>query len=157
MGYSSLITYTLGGTGPAGGIVVQVTADGLNGLEASPADVTAAKWGCFGQSIATALNTGIGWGAANTTAIVNECAEAPIAAKNVDAYSVNGFSDWYLPTKDELNLIYLQKVPLGLSRIYMSSSEYVTIRFWQQEMSDGSQFNTFDKNSSSAIRATRTF
>jgi hypothetical protein len=154
MGY--VVTYSLGGTGPAGGMVVQVTADGFNGLEASPADITSAKWGCFGQIITTS-STSIGWGQANTTAIVNECAESPIAAKNADAYAVNGFSDWYLPSKDELNLIYLYKVPLGLNGYYMTSSQTTSVNFWQQDMADGTQFKTFDKDSASKIRAMRTF
>ena len=149
--------YTLGGAGPSGGVVVQVDSDGLHGLEAVNTSLMSAKFGCLGTSIAGAQNTGIGSGAANTLAIVNNCAEANIAAKVANDFEYNGFSDWYLPTKDELNLIRLQRDQLKIDGQFMTSTESSVINFWQQDMSDGTQFSTSDKDSSSRIAVMRTF
>ena len=92
--------FVLGDTGPAGGIVFYLTDNtGQHGLEAAPVDQSAAApWGCFGFSIPGVNGTAVGTGAANTAAIVAGCAEAGTAAKVADAYSLNGYDDWYLPS-----------------------------------------------------------
>ena len=40
-----------------------------------------------------------------------------IAAKVARAYTGSGYSDWYLPSKDELNKIYLNKASLGIASL----------------------------------------
>ncbi len=45
----------------------------------------------------------IGFGNANTNAIVNNCTEANTAAKICSELSLNGYDDWFLPTTHELN------------------------------------------------------
>ncbi|MCX7085289.1 MAG: hypothetical protein NTY69_07080 [Methylococcales bacterium] len=130
--------YTIGETGPAGGKVFYVTDGGLHGLEVAPADVNNGAyvaWGCYGTSIAGAQGTAIGTGAANTAAIVNGCSEANTVAKIVDAYVLNGYSDWYLPSKDELNLLYTQRSVVGgfyAFSAYWSSSEFDSGGAWLQ-------------------------
>jgi len=95
--------FVLGDTGPAGGIVFYLTDNtGQHGLEAAPVDQSAAAiWGCQGISVPGANGTAVGTGAANTAAIVAGCAEAGTAAKVADAYSLNGYDDWYLPSKGD--------------------------------------------------------
>ena len=70
-----------------------------------------AEWGCYGTSISGATGTAIGTGAANTTSIVTGCAISGIAAKLCNTYSINyngtTYNDWYLPSKDELNLMWI--------------------------------------------------
>ena len=119
--------YTIGATGPAGGIVFYLTDNiGLHGMEAAPVDQPNAPWGCYGTSIPGTQGTAVGTGAAKTAAIVAECAEVGTAAKVAEAYTLNGFTDWYLPSKDELNLLYTQKSVVGgfAYYLYWSSSEY---------------------------------
>jgi hypothetical protein len=65
--------------------------------------VKSAPWGCSGVSIAT--SDAIGSGPSNTKAIINACPESGIAARIVDDLTFNGFSDWYLPSRDEMILI----------------------------------------------------
>ena len=106
--------YAVGDTGPAGGIVFYITDGGLHGLEAAPVDQSAsAAWGCFGVPFAGADGTDIGTGAQNTADILAGCGETPIAADIAAGYTLNGFSDWFLPSKDELKELYLQKDVVG--------------------------------------------
>ena len=119
--------YNIGDNGPAGGKVFYVTDNtGLHGLEAAPGDqAVTVTWGCSGTDIAGADGTAVGTGAANTADIVAGCSEPNTAAKIADAYALNGYMDWYLPSKDELNLLYQQKTVVGgfVSNQYWSSSE----------------------------------
>lgn len=101
------IIYNIGDNGPAGGIVFYITDGGLHGLEAAPVGQPTAPWGCHGTNISGAKGTAVGTGAQNTAAIVAGCAESGIAAKIADAYSLGGFKDWFLPSKDELNMLYV--------------------------------------------------
>jgi hypothetical protein len=99
--------YAIGDIGPAGGWVFYVTTDGLHGLEAAPADVGTAQWGCPAAApIGGATGTALGTGARNTDDIIRGCADVGIAADLAGTYiSPGGYIDWFLPSKDELNLI----------------------------------------------------
>jgi hypothetical protein len=152
--------FIIGDTGPAGGKVFYLTdATGLHGLEAAPGDQSvAAAWGCWGTSITGADGTAVGTGAANTADIVVGCAEANTAATIADAYALNGYTDWYLPSKDELNLLYQQKNIVGgfADTSYSSSSEYHSNLAWLQGFSNGFQYS-LSKNYPLPVRAVRSF
>ena len=63
-----------------------------------------AEWGCEGTNLAGMVTGGFaGTTTSNHTAIVNECGEVGIAAKVVDGLTINGYSDWLLPSKDVIN------------------------------------------------------
>ena len=64
------------------------------------------QWGCYETSISGADGESIGTGYQNTLDIVSECSETPIAASEALAYESEGYSDWYLPSKDELIEMY---------------------------------------------------
>jgi hypothetical protein len=151
-------TYSIGETGPAGGIVFYTTDRGRHGLEAAPANSPDSVWGCYGSSIA-GTSTDIGTGAANTAAIVAGCVSGEVTAAEVaNAYELNGFADWFLPSKGELNLLYLQKDVVGsfASFYYWSSSESNSFVAWDQNFGDGSQFDG-NKNGTLGVRAVRAF
>lgn len=106
---TALKQYELGDVGPAGGRVFYVTADGLHGLEAARDDTsTGAEWGCAGTIIPGANSEGIGMGASNTEAILQGCETAETAALLAAEYVAppNGYFDWYLPSVDEIDLMY---------------------------------------------------
>jgi hypothetical protein len=104
--------YEIGDMGPAGGLVFYVADGGLSGLEAAPVDQltsgdsATAVWCSVTSEIAGADGTAIGTGAANTADIIAGCAEADTAAKIADTYSLNGHNDWYLPSLEELHLMW---------------------------------------------------
>lgn len=150
--------YSIGDTGPAGGIVFYVTDGGLHGLEAAPVDQSAgAPWGCQGNLLFV-NGTAIGTGAQNTADILAGCVDPGIAARLADNYSLNGFNDWFLPSQDELNELYLQRAVLGsfTTAYFWSSSEGFAVSAWGQDFNDGSVFNG-DKNNITGVRAVRAF
>ncbi|GHT82778.1 hypothetical protein FACS1894137_02330 [Spirochaetia bacterium] len=83
--------------------------------------------------------------------------EAKTVARN---YKGGGFTDWQLPSKEELNMIYqnLKKKGLGglFEERYWSSSEYSSSAAWIQNFSDGSH-DGYYKNSTVCVRAVRAF
>jgi hypothetical protein len=72
-------------------------------------DTTAVRWGCILQSIPTNLQ----FGTTNTENIVNNCLERPIAASICSDLNANGYNDWYLPAREELNRLRLAKDLVG--------------------------------------------
>jgi hypothetical protein len=156
---SAPVTYAIGDTGPAGGIVFYVYAGGLHGLEAAPADQSMdALWGCYGTVIAGADGTAVGTGAQNTADILAGCPGSGEAAEIADDYTLNGYDDWFLPSKDELNLLYQQKDVVGgfAVDLYWSSTESNSGLAWAQFFLNGNQYD-YDKDSTERVRAVRAF
>lgn len=100
--------YVLGGTGPAGGKIFYLDGSG-HGYEMAPT-IGTAKWqNITDLGLATnvsGLGTVLGTGETNTQLIVNALGNGNYAAKMCDNYQQNGFTDWFLPSKDELIAIY---------------------------------------------------
>ena len=149
--------YRPGDTGPGGGIVFFTNADGSHGLEAAPFPMTPMRWGCTGTEIAGADAVAIGSGAQNTADILAGCNEFSFAASLANQYSPNGYTDWYLPSRDELNEMYLQKSILGISGGKLWSSTEVNQDFaWGQWFDNGNPVND-TKNSNNFVRPIRAF
>jgi hypothetical protein len=110
----------------AGGIIFYLDETGEHGLVVSPSDLGSFQWGCYGADI-PGTSTAMGTGAVNTAAIVAGCSQDNIAAKACDNLSLNGYSDWFLPSRGELALIFqnLYQHGLGgnLNNYYWSSSQ----------------------------------
>jgi len=141
-----------------GGIVFYVDSTGQHGLIASEKDQKKAKWYNGNFIITKASGTYVGAGQANTTAIVQAQGNGVYAASVCDQLVLNGFSDWFLPSKDELDLLRSKKGLVGgfdnLS--YWSSSEYGIDYAWGQNFRSGAQ-DYGNKNSLPAFRAIRAF
>ena len=153
-----------------GGIVAYILQDGdpgydssvQHGLIAATADQSAGIiWALpayQGTSVPGTLLT-IGSGSANTDKIITQNGTgSTYAAGLARAYSGGGFSDWYLPSKDELNALYINQVAIGgfVAKSYWSSSENAASTAWNQNFYIGNQgynakFNTF------RVRAIRAF
>ena len=66
------------------------------------------------------------------------CGTAGIAARVADDYSLNGYDDWFLPSKDELDELYLNRLVVGgFAGAYWSSSEVDGNFAWRQSFFDG--------------------
>jgi hypothetical protein len=150
-----------------GGIIFYILLPGdpgyvtgqIHGLIATQSDQsTGAEWGCYGTLIPGAGGTAIGTGNQNTINIVTGCATPGIAAKLCYDLTLNGYSDWYLPSKDELNKLYLNKVAVGgfASAYYWSSSDNSNASAWQQYFANGLQSYDF-KPITYRVRAIRAF
>ena len=97
------------GTEYEGGYIFQLDPSTGNGLIATDNYIGTGEWGCYGIAVSGADDQSIGTGAQNTTDIINSGCTAssnnPTAANIAYNYS-NGYNDWFLPSLDELNLIY---------------------------------------------------
>lgn len=123
-----------------GGIIFYIDGTGQHGLISAASDQsTGAVWGCY-TVILGGTSTVIGSGQSNTTHIVNLCSEAGIAARICNDLVLGGYSDWFLPSKDELNQMYLKKTVIGgfADSYYWTSSEFNDFYAWFQLFTDGS-------------------
>jgi hypothetical protein len=89
-----------------GGIIFWLDGNG-GGLIAAPTDQTnAAQWGCYGTLLG-ANGSSIGTGAQNTITIEAGCTASGIAADICANLTLGEFSDWFLPSREELDLMWL--------------------------------------------------
>lgn len=141
--------------------------DSLHGLIAAETDQSSmAQWGCIGN-IVGATGISIGTGNSNTTIIINSCLTSGIAAQIAKTYNGGGYGDWYLPSKDELNKLFLNRILIGgfTGSFYWSSSEGLTPQndnySWGQFFTNGNQ-QYYDniygvKVGEQSVRAVRSF
>jgi hypothetical protein len=133
-----------------------------HGLIASQSDQSSSvEWGCSGISIAGADGILIGTGNQNTIDILNGCSTISIAARICSNLILNGYSDWYLPSKDELYILYLNKIAIGgfADEMYWSSTEQNTIysqNAYYQHFYYGNQ-DWSNKYNTHNVRAVRSF
>jgi hypothetical protein len=143
-----------------GGIIFYLDATKSHGLIASPSDYqTIVVWS---QKSVTTNATGIpvGTGRANTNAIVASEGTGSYAAIVCDELVLNGYNDWFLPSREELSYLYNQKVLVGGfgKGNYWSSTESANNTAWGQSFLDGSQNISWGKSGSLfSIRAIRSF
>ena len=127
------------------------------------------RWYNGSYTTTGATGTAVGTGSANTTTIITEqgATATSYAAGLARAYEGGGYTDWFLPSKDELNLMYEnigQGNVLGLGNVgnfaewyYWSSTEHDYNNAWVQRFLNGIQ-NVFYKDYASIlVRAVRAF
>ena len=146
-----------------GGKIAYIDASGKHGLIAAPSDQsTSSPWGCAGTPISGADGTAIGTGCQNTIDIMNGCSTAGIAARLCGDLVLGGYSDWYLPSKDELNQLYINRVAIG-----GFTGGFTGMKYWMskeqdnnfgaiQDFGNGNLYIT-SKNSACYVRAVRSF
>ena len=150
-----------------GGIVFYLDGNG-GGLISASTDQGVAEWGCDATFV-SAMATAIGTGSQNTINIVNaNCSPYyPKAANICDTLTLGGYSDWFLPSKDELNAMYLnigQGNALGLGNIggftgwayYWSSTEVDSQNAWKIRFNGGAEIDKY-KYWFGYVRAVRSF
>jgi hypothetical protein len=131
-----------------------------HGLIAAVSDQsTGAEWGCSGTTIPGADGIVLGTGNQNTIDIMTGCATAGIAARLCGDLVLNGYNDWYLPSKDELNKLYINQVAIGGfgGIVYWSSSEFDVSFAWCQSIANGMQTNSSKGYLGNHVRAVRAF
>ncbi len=156
-----------------GGVVFFVDDSKIHGLVCAtrPALGTLFEWGCRGTEISGADNLEIGGGQQNTLDIVNDCnSDSDIAAIQCDVFFLNGFSDWFLPSKLELNQMAIHRDLINATATanggllfnegtyYWSSSEFSPNSALARSF-DGIavSFTVIDKFSTAIVRPVRAF
>ncbi len=164
--------YAVGDIGPAGGFIFYINPahekDGWRYLEAAPADQSAgATWGCFRTAIAGARATAVGTGRQNTQDMLAACADRGTAADLCAAYRLNGVGGWFLPSRDELALMYRNLEAAGLGGFatagaadnvsYWSSSQETADMASHVDFADNGRQHYDDKDFPRRVRAIRAF
>lgn len=150
-----------------GGVVFWVDpTDNNHGLVVAINNQSAAACGCQGAS-AGATGSDIGKGEANTTAIKTICATTGIAAHMATNYDGTSFSDWFLPSRDELLELHSNKNIVNTTAVENGGSAISTIFYWSStenginnayvvSFSPGNSGNSAKRNSY-GVRAIRAF
>jgi len=171
--FAKWIAYELGDTGPVGGKIFYrnengftfyQTADDTVGitayyLEAAPANIeTTLQWSTTLSTNISGTGMAIGTGKRNTALIVQSIGSNAPAANACAELNIEGITDWFLPSKDELNELYKQKDICGISSdTYWSSSQYDSnpTYAWDQKFNNGTTDGY--KINYCSVRAVRTF
>ncbi len=188
--YDNSIAYNLRDRGPAGGWIFYINpnykTDGWRYLEAAPASTewTNILWSTPTALIGTTAGdpprlAAIGTGKSNTAAIVawlNANGQTGRAAQICKNLNFGGYSDWFMPSKDELNemcwILHSRKwngsaaednPAYETNRVggfvigpYWNSTEITAGGAWLQYFSTGQQTN-LSKGNSFVVRAIRAF
>ena len=171
--------YQLGDEGPAGGIVFYdkgYYSDGWRYLEAATTDLGSYVFGYYrlsdGNNYEVGTSQSIGTGKYNTddlikamdiegkaysSSIASETTTSEYAARKCYDYESGGYSDWFLPSMNELKLLYQQKNVVGISSgWYWSSSEKDSSYAWYQNFDYGYQGSSY-RDLSYYVRPIRAF
>jgi hypothetical protein len=147
------------GSNYAGGIVFYVDGTGQHGLVCAPSGQGYFPWGCFGTDI-VGTSTAFGTGQVNTNLILSACPTRPIAASVCADLVLNGYSDWYLPSIGEVQMMYSRLYLPGFgSGWYWSSSQNSPLYAWVMGFYNGSVNDVYGdgKGGDNRVRAVRAF
>jgi len=142
-----------------GGKIAYLDSTKQHGLIAASTDQSSGIQWLNGFNQATgATGKAIGTGQANTTAIVTALGAGGYAAKLCDDLVLGGYTDWYLPSLNELNKLYKNKSVLGgfAKLLYWSSTEFDSDYAKTKYFLNGSQSH-YSKSLSIRVRAVRAF
>jgi hypothetical protein len=160
-----------------GGIIFWLDPTTQHGLMVAKTDQSqSSAWKNTAQTrVTNALGIGLGSGSINTSLIIgsltNNNPNGTFAAVMAASYSILdtdvNFGGWFLPSKEELKLMYQQKTVIDATAIvnggtalglgnYWSSTEIDSGNAWSQNFASGAQLNS-DKAENFRVRAIREF
>ncbi len=147
--YGNIISFTTAssptlvlGQKYGGGNIFFLDSSGQHGLTAAANDNSYAYWGCYGTMIGSgAQNSGFGFGNSNTQAIIAGCNDWSSAANLCSMMSNSYYNDWFLPSVEELRLVFInlvdQNVPGFTANEYWTSTEYNSLKAYYLNSSSG--------------------
>lgn len=150
-----------------GGIIAYLLVSGdpgysstQHGIIAAETDQGLSEWGCNGQLLG-ANGKEIGTGNMNTQTIVSGCTAIGIPARLCNDLVVESYSDWYLPSVDELDKLFKNRDLIGgfSSGNYWSSTEDISTHAWGYTFINSNQTGggIGEKSIKMHVRAVRSF
>ena len=160
-----------------GGVIAYIFQSGdpgyvsseTHGLIAAPADQSTgigwiSPWSTQDTWVPGGTGTVLGTGSANTDNIIAQAVAAgnstpsSYAAGLARAHEGGGYNDWYLPSQDELNKLYLNRAAVGgfADHYYWSSSDFDDLFVWAQHFDTSLQATDY-KSVNFRVRAVRAF
>ncbi len=127
-----------------GGVVFWLDGNG-GGLVCAIEDQNSASvttWHNGTNTNTTAVGTAIGTGQANTTIIINSQGSGTYAAKLCADLTLNGYSDWFLPSKDELNEMFINRTLINATSVANGGAAF-TLHYWSSSQQDGNSNNAW--------------
>jgi hypothetical protein len=112
-----------------GGVVFWVDGSGQHGLVCDIQDLGLAEWGCSGTLVG-AQGTSLSSGAQNTIDILTGCSTVGIAADLCANSTAQGYSDWFLPSKDALDAMYDNQSDINFTSIFNGGSACNNYWYW---------------------------
>jgi hypothetical protein len=185
--------YKIGDTGPAGGLIFYDKGNNSGGwryLEAASAETEKTSFWCTEQFPYDPIKDAraVGAGKSNTEFVMRAANERgggfDWAAEICDSLEINSYDDWFLPSRDELNLMYgnLHRKGLGefrsdkywssttgtrrnysntdgsFANTYIGDGYWYYFAAWYENFSDGEQsLTSWLKREKFRIRAIRRF
>jgi hypothetical protein len=147
--------YAIGDLGPASGIVFYDKGEYSHGwryMEAAPQDLPDFEWGCSNSLVGSA-NAGIGDGLYNSGVIANfhdslanyygnpgvcnPLNNGTVSAQKTLSFELNGYADWFLPSENELSLMYQNLHVAGLGN-------FAAANYWSATEADAQNVQTVD-------------
>jgi len=110
------------------GLICAITDQGTN-----------VSWGCQGTTI-SGTSDSIGSGASNTATILAGCTTSGIAADIASNTTIDSYSDWFLPSRSELNQMYLQRAIINATATANGGTAFIadsSTRYWSSSESNG--------------------
>jgi hypothetical protein len=169
----SFFTLNVGQIGPSGGLVFfnkGNTAGGWQYLEvANKNQSDEIAWGCENMII-EGTKRSIGSGLPNTKKIVQNCKEDINAAQLIDELVSGGKNDWFLPSFNELYLMYKNLHVIGKGNFNVAGTRFIpNLPYWSStdinlnysyylDFYDGIwSMNTWGKGEKFSVRAIRAY
>lgn len=168
--------YKVGDVGPAGGLIFYIDEksefEGFDYLESSPPSCEGREvaWAIDSQGLSEAIKNVSSW-KENSLGLGQESTKAMLASGEsfTDVGTASGYaneldcgghSDWFVPSKTELDLMYEKLAKIGLGNFtngyYWSSSAYDYGRAWNRPFGVGAAFDG-NKDGNFAVRPIRAF
>jgi len=165
----TFVTPYLIGQFAQGGIIFYLDDTGIHGLVCALIDQSAGiQWFNGTYTITGARENYEGAGKLNTITIVTNQGAGNYAAQLCADLVLSGYSDWYLPAIQELDLMYINKtiidtalqafgLPAIANQSYWSSTENNQYHAWRFAFDLGYHTNFGSKNLPYMVRAVRSF
>jgi hypothetical protein len=139
---TGIVTEVSAGVYFQGGIVVTYNKSTGVGTICTSDDISSNVWGTYGLNVTGSNSTTNGQ--ANTNSILSQDSLRPIAASVCDSLTIGGYSDWFLPAPQQLNLMYNNLHLNGIGNFSTS------IPYWSSRQSDSNEAITLDFSSGSS-------